>query len=62
MEENVEIASGVMMTFVPVPLGKFSLGSTGEKGKNGRYSNETLHVVIQTEPFDLGKYEVTQAQ
>jgi formylglycine-generating enzyme required for sulfatase activity len=33
-----------------------------EKGKNGRYPNETLHVVTLTEPFELGKYEVTQAQ
>ena len=33
-----------------------------ETGKNGRYPNETLHVVTLTEPFDLGKYEVTQAQ
>ena len=63
VEENVEIANGVTMTFVLVPPGKFLMGSPpDERGKNGRYPNETLHVVTLTEPFDLGKYEVTQAQ
>jgi formylglycine-generating enzyme required for sulfatase activity len=63
VEENVEIANGVIMTFVLVPPGKFLMGSPPhEKGKNGRYPNETLHEVTLTEPFDLGKYEVTQAQ
>ena len=55
--------NGVTMTFVLVPPGKFLMGSPpDEKGKNGRYPNETLHEVTLTEPFDLGKYEVTQAQ
>ena len=63
VEENVEIASGVTMTFVLVPPGRFLMGSPpDEEGKNGRYPNETLHVVTLTEPLDLGKYEVTQAQ
>jgi formylglycine-generating enzyme required for sulfatase activity/serine/threonine protein kinase len=63
VEEHVEIASGVTMTFVLVPPGKFLMGSTpDETGKNGRYHNETLHVVTLTEPFDLGITEVTQAQ
>jgi serine/threonine-protein kinase len=63
VEENVEIASGVTMTFVLVPPGTFFMGSPpDEEGKNGRYPNETLHVVTLTEPFDLGRYEVTQAQ
>jgi formylglycine-generating enzyme required for sulfatase activity/serine/threonine protein kinase len=63
VEEDVEIANGVTMTFVLAPPGKFLMGSPpDETGKNGRYPNETLHVVTLTEPFDLGKYEVTQAQ
>ena len=63
VEENVELTSGVTMTFVLVPPGKFLMGSPpSEKGKNGRYPNETLHMVTLTEPFDLAKYEVTQAQ
>lgn len=63
VETTVEIANGVTMTFVLVPPGKYRMGSPpDEKGKNGRYPNETLHEVMLTEPFDLGKYEVTQAQ
>jgi formylglycine-generating enzyme required for sulfatase activity/serine/threonine protein kinase len=63
VEEHVEIASGATLTFVLVPPGKFLMGSPpDERGKNGRYANETLHVVTLTEPFDMGKYEVTQAQ
>ncbi len=63
VEANVKIANGVTMTFVLVPPGKFWMGSpSNELGKNGRYPNETLHVVTLTEPFDLSKYEVTQAQ
>lgn len=63
VEETVEIASGVTMTFVLVPPGKFFMGSpSDELGKNGRYPDEFLHIVTLTEPFDLGKYEVTQAQ
>ncbi len=63
VEAEVEIANGVTMTFVLVPPGTFQMGSPPyEMGKGGRYPNETLHVVTLTEPFDLGKYEVTQAQ
>ena len=63
VEEDVEIASGVTMTFVLAPPGKFLMGSPpDEMDKNGHNPNETLHVVTLTEPFDLGKYEVTQAQ
>jgi len=63
VEANVPIASGVTMTFVLVPPGKFWMGSPpNEMGKGGRYPNETLHEVTLTEPFDIGQYEVTQAQ
>ena len=60
VEETVEIANGVTMTFVLVPPGKFRMGSP--QGETDRVKDETLHTVILTEPFDLGKYEVTQAQ
>jgi formylglycine-generating enzyme required for sulfatase activity len=51
------------MTFVLVPPGTFAMGSPpNELGKNGRYANESLHDVTLTEPFDMGKFEVTQAQ
>jgi formylglycine-generating enzyme required for sulfatase activity len=60
VEETVEVAAGVQMTFMLVPPGKFHMGSPGdEKGHDG---DEALHEVTLTEPFDLGKTEVTQAQ
>jgi formylglycine-generating enzyme required for sulfatase activity len=60
VEETVEIADGVKMTLVLVPPGKFRMGSPpDEKGRN---EDETLHEVTLTEPFYLGKTEVTQAQ
>ena len=47
---------GVTMTFVLVPPGKFRMGSPFDQ--QGRYQNETLHMVTLTEPFDLGKETV----
>jgi formylglycine-generating enzyme required for sulfatase activity len=60
VEETVEIADGVSMTFVLVPPGRFGMGSP--EGAAGHVKVETLHRVVLTEPFDLGKTEVTQAQ
>jgi formylglycine-generating enzyme required for sulfatase activity len=60
VEETVEIAPGVKMTFMLVPPGKFRMGSP--EGEKDRGDDERLHTVTLTEPFDLGKYEVTQAQ
>jgi formylglycine-generating enzyme required for sulfatase activity len=60
VEETVEIAEGVPMTFVLIPPGKFRMGSP--ESEEGHQSQETLHTVTLSEPFDLGKYEVTQAQ
>jgi sulfatase modifying factor 1 len=60
VEETVEIGGGVKMTFVLVPPGKFRMGSPEDEKE--RYDDETLHEVTLTEPFDLGKTEVTQAQ
>jgi formylglycine-generating enzyme required for sulfatase activity len=60
VEEAVEIADGVSMTFVLVPPGKFRMGSPPDEDGHGK--DETLHEVTLTEPFDLGKMEVTQVQ
>ena len=60
VEETVEVANGVKMTFVLVPPGKFRMGSPADEKE--RLDDETLHEVTLTEPFDLGKTEVTQAQ
>jgi formylglycine-generating enzyme required for sulfatase activity len=60
VEETVEIGPGVAMTFVLVPPGKFRMGSPADE--KGRHKSETLHTVTLTEPFDLAKTELTQAQ
>jgi formylglycine-generating enzyme required for sulfatase activity len=60
VEESVEIADGVRMTFVLVPPGKFRMGSPEDEKEH--HDDEVLHEVTLTEPFDLGKTEVTQAQ
>jgi formylglycine-generating enzyme required for sulfatase activity len=60
VEETVELPGGVTMTFVLVPPGKFRMGSP--EGETNRGKDETLHTVVLTDPFDPGKYEVTQRQ
>jgi formylglycine-generating enzyme required for sulfatase activity len=63
VEETIEIADGVKMSFVLIPPGKFRMGSPAdEKDREPGGLDETLHEVTLTEPFDLGKTEVTQAQ
>jgi formylglycine-generating enzyme required for sulfatase activity len=73
VEEMVEIAGGVKMTFVLVPPGKFRMGSPTEEqdyvtrtffdGRRPAWLNdERQHEVTLTEPYYLGKTEVTQAQ
>jgi formylglycine-generating enzyme required for sulfatase activity len=58
--ETVEITNGVTMAFVLVPPGKFLMGSFD--GEADRDRDEKLHVVVLTKPFDLARYEVTQAE
>jgi formylglycine-generating enzyme required for sulfatase activity/anti-sigma factor RsiW len=60
VEETVEVAEGVKMTFVLVPPGKFRMGSP--ENEKDREKDETLREVTLTAPFYLGKTEVTQAQ
>ncbi len=63
VEETVDLPGGVKMTFVLVPPGKFRMGSPeDEKERQADDRDEALHEVTLTEPFDLGKTEVTQAQ
>jgi serine/threonine protein kinase/formylglycine-generating enzyme required for sulfatase activity len=63
VEETVDIANGVKMTFVLVPPGRFVMGSPEDEPNRQLFgSDETRHTVVLREPFDLGKYEVTQAQ
>jgi serine/threonine protein kinase/formylglycine-generating enzyme required for sulfatase activity len=60
VEETIDIANGAQMVFVLVPPGKFRMGSPD--GEEGHDTDETLHTVTLTEPFDLAKTEMTQAQ
>jgi formylglycine-generating enzyme required for sulfatase activity len=60
VEEGDEIAPGVRITFVLVPPGRFLMGSLAFE--MNRSDDEAPHEVTLTEPFDLGKTEVTQAQ
>jgi formylglycine-generating enzyme required for sulfatase activity/tRNA A-37 threonylcarbamoyl transferase component Bud32 len=49
--------NGVGMEMVLVPAGRFKMGST-----NGQESEKPVHDVTISQPFYMGKYEVTQAQ
>jgi formylglycine-generating enzyme required for sulfatase activity len=52
-----EITTRIGMELVPIPAGEFQMGS------NEGYENERpVHGVRISEPFYMGKYEVTQAQ
>ncbi len=73
VEQEVEVGGGVKMIFVLVPPGKFRMGSPRSEqddltkthfgGKRPDWLDyETEHTVTLTEPFDLGKFEVTQAE
>jgi len=48
------------ITFILVPKGEFMMGSPSNE--EGRYDDETQHLVKLTKPFYLGETEVTQAQ
>jgi formylglycine-generating enzyme required for sulfatase activity len=61
VEEDAELGKGVKMTFVLIPPGKFRMGSPADE-KDRDPQRETLHEVTLTQPFDLGKTEVTQEQ
>ena len=60
-EENVfDLGKGVMLKMVLIPAGKFKMGSP--ISEEGRSDAETLHEVTLTNPFYMGKFEVTQEQ
>jgi formylglycine-generating enzyme required for sulfatase activity len=56
-----EIVNSVGMKLLPIPAGRFTMGSPGDE--EGRYDNEgPQHEVEITRPFYLGRYEVTRGQ
>jgi formylglycine-generating enzyme required for sulfatase activity len=60
VEESVDVGSGVTMTFVLVPPGRFFMGSPEKE--EGHEDDEVQHEVELTRPFFFGKHAVTQEQ
>jgi hypothetical protein len=52
-----EITTSIGMELVPIPAGEFQMGSY-----EGVDDERPVHRVRITEPFYMGKYEVTQAK
>jgi formylglycine-generating enzyme required for sulfatase activity len=59
-QEEESIFSSIKKDMVLIPAGKFEMGSAVTE--KGRSNFETLHVVKITNPYYMGKYEVTQEQ
>ncbi len=57
----LELAPGVMMTFVRVPAGVFLMGSDKKKDSDA-YSDELPQHEVHLEEYWMGKYPVTNAQ
>ena len=60
VEEITDLDKNVKLEMVLIPAGKFKMGSPASEV--GRQGNETQHDVTLTNPFYMGKYEVTQKQ
>jgi formylglycine-generating enzyme required for sulfatase activity len=60
VEEKINLGNGVSLDMVLIPAGKFKMGSPA--AEPGQQSNEIQHEVALTNPFYLGKYEVSQDQ
>ncbi len=57
-----EMRNSVGMEFVLIPPGTFMMGTPREEVGEGLGYDEHLHRVTLSQPFYLGKYEVTQGQ
>ena len=60
VEDKADLGKDVKLEMVLIPAGKFKMGSPASEKE--RDNNETQHEVILTNPFYMGKYEVTQEQ
>ncbi len=60
LNEPVELATSIDLGLVLIPPGQFVMGSPQDEG--GRIPNESQVGVELSQPFWLGKHEVTQAQ
>ena len=58
--EEEDLGKGIKLEMVLIPAGKFKMGSpASEKNRN---DDEIQHEVTLTNPYYMGKYEVTQEQ
>jgi sulfatase modifying factor 1 len=57
---TVKLADGVSFEMIPIPGGKFKLGSPANE--KGRSADEGPQVEVEIEPFWLGRCEVTWAE
>src|SRR6516165_10327343 len=66
--DSLDLGGGVKLELILVPAGSFLMGSPAEAPagapKDLQYvaNQEKQHKVTLTQPFYMGKYEVTQAQ
>jgi len=60
VEEKADLGAGIKLDMVLIPAGKFMMGSQGSEV--GRKSDEMQYEVTLTNPYYIGKYEVTQEQ
>jgi formylglycine-generating enzyme required for sulfatase activity len=61
--ETLDLGDGVKLEMLLVPPGSFMMGSPESEPKRpGDAEMEKLHKVTITQPFYLGKFELTQAQ
>ena len=60
VEEKADLGKGINLDLVLIPAGKFKMGSPINEMR--RYDEEKQHEVTLTQPFYMGKYEVTQEQ
>ncbi len=58
----LEITNSIGIEFVLIPVGEFMMGSPESKEPIGTNREKPAHQVTISQPFYLGKYEVTQAQ
>ena len=54
------VTNSIGMELIEIPAGEFTMGSP--EGEEDRGNNEAQVSVTLTQPFELGKYEVTQCQ
>jgi len=59
-DRTVQLPGGATLALIHIPGGRFAMGSPEDEP--GRVADERQHVVALTQPYWLGRTEVTQAQ